>query len=91
MDNFRGDGVCRSKRIKQLIDLGFNCWRERVIVHLGKRPGNLSIVGTRVKVNDFEALFDELDGGDEGLSLDTIDVEFIRMPTIARQRHETIR
>lgn len=53
-----------------------------MVVHLGKCPGNLSIIGTRVEINDFEALFDELDGGDEGLPLDTIDVKFVRMPAV---------
>lgn len=53
-----------------------------MVVHLGKCPGNFSIIGTRVEINDFEALFDELDGGNEGLPLDTIDVKFVRMPAV---------
>jgi hypothetical protein len=48
---------------------------------VGQRPGDRAIVGTRVQVDDFETLLDELDGGDEGLALDAVDVELVGMAT----------
>lgn len=48
---------------------------------MGQRSGDLAIVGARVEVDDLESLLDELNGGDEGLALDAVDVELVGMAT----------
>jgi hypothetical protein len=48
---------------------------------VGQRSGDLAIVGAGIQVDDFETLLDELDGGDEGLALDAVDVELVGVTT----------
>lgn len=53
---------------------------ERVVVDAGRGSRKFSIVGGRVEVDDSELFLEEVDAGNEGLTLDAVFIQVVRMP-----------
>ena len=50
---------------------------ERVVVHAGRWPGQLSIIGLRIEIDHTELFFEQVYAWDEGLPLDAIFVQVV--------------
>ena len=50
------------------------------VIDAGGRTGDLAVVGGGIEVDYVQAVFEQVDAGDEGFALDAVLVELVRVP-----------
>lgn len=70
--------VCEiAEVLEPLVGVAVSVGVERAVVCAGRGARDLAVVGIRVEIEDAEAVFEQVDGGDEGVALDAVEVERI--------------
>jgi hypothetical protein len=64
------DGI--AQEIEPLAGVLIGFFAQRVVVHRGRRAGNLAVICWRVEIDDVQGCFEECDAGDEGFALDAV-------------------
>lgn len=68
-----------AKVLEPVVGVGFCGFVEGMVVDAGSGTGDLAVIGCAVEVDDRETSEEEVDAGDEGVTLDAVFVEFGRV------------
>ena len=68
-----------TEEFKPLLRVSDGSFIERMMVNARGRTGNFPVVGCGVEIQDSETSLEEIDAGDEGLALEAVFIQVVRM------------